>query len=542
MNAVDRGGQKTRRRVRALAWLALAALATSCTVYKVKDMDGRALAAKGKRGRIVSVHTAERYIVFSEKDPAEVKDGAVVGSLRMIYTLDPFDIAEITTSRAGPKIVLKDGTRFRAAASKPVGERVECEAVQAVYVPLDEVVRAKVKTVNTAASILGTLAGAVLVVGALAIDAVTYGDDVPDFDETLTGSLIGSLFESDGTTSSGSGRRRSNKALLGEKESYDTAEETEFWTMEWTPVDGRPGEDGKLRLKVDNSSVVPRGVDEAKLVVVDHPPEVFVAPDVLGTVRAYSHPVVPESATDAAGKDVKELVSATDGILWRTEDGESSPGSASPIRDEITVSFPKPKGARRAKLIVNAANSRWRAEFAREVQARQAPATPNAPPVKDAPKAGSVYQDWEYGKVQVRMLTAFGWQTGQVLFAVGPLLSADVIYNLDLDDVGTDKVWLKLTPPAGYWLFDRLALDYSEDGSVEAAEVAAEEVDGPDAADVLKALASEDGSTLHLGAGDPPAHLTFTVPPPKEGMARSVFLRTVSCYEMPPDPKERKSE
>jgi hypothetical protein len=139
------------------------------------------------------------------------------------------------------------------------------------------------------------------------------------------------------------------------------------------------------------------------------------------------------------------------------------------------------------------------------------------------------------------MLTVSGWQTGQVLFAAGPLPASDLIYDLDLSDVGADKVRLTLSLPSGYWLIDRLALDFGEDLPVAAAVLPVEEVDGPDAAEVLQALAAEDSTTLHLGTEDPPALLTFAVPAPKEGLARSFFLRTVSCYEMPKPATEKKT-
>jgi hypothetical protein len=521
MNAGDERGTAMKRPARLIACLAAAALAACCTVYKIKEMDGKALAAKGNKGRIVSVTTAEGPVNFSEKDPAEVKGGGVVGSLREICTVDPLDFAEIAPGKGGPNVVLRDGRRFRVAASKSVGESVECEAVKAVYVPLDEVVRAKVRTVNSAASILGTLAGVVLVAGMVALDVATYDavDNWPGTD--FTGGMIDSLIESCDSAPAGSGRRRSNKALLGAKDASNAAQDTEFWTMEWTAVDARPGEDGKLRLRLGNASGVPRGIDEAKLIVVDHPPGVMVAADVLGTVRACPGPVAPDSAA-VGGQDIKELVSVRDGVLWRTAERDAASGQAAPARDEIALSFAKPKGARKAKLIVSASNSSWRVQFAREV-----------PP--------ALYQDWEFSKVRVRMLTVFGWQTVQVLFATGPLPASDLIYNLDLSDVGTDKVWLKLALPSGYWLIDRLALDFGGDLPVEAAVLPVEEVDGPDAAEVLQALAAEDSTTLRLGIEDPPALLTFAVPQPKEGSARSFFLRTVSCYEMPAQAKGGKN-
>ena len=524
MNAVDKRGTGMKRQARLIACLAVAALASACTVVKIKDLDARALAAKGRRGKIVSVQTADASVVyhFSEDDPAIVKNGAIFGNMHSLQTFDPFEVADINPGAAGTRIVLKDGSRFRAIASRALDERIECEAVKTVWIPLDEVGRAKVRTVNAAAAIFNTFAGVALVAGALVLDyAINGDDDEVDPDDTLAGQMISSLFETGGAGASGPRLSKGNAALLGRKDSPGVAEETEFWTMEWTPLDVRPGEDGKIRVPVDNRTGVPRGIDEARLIVVDHPPGVSVAPDILGAVRSFSAPVVPESAADGLERDIKDLVSAGDGVFWRTPGGDPAAAETPPLRDEITLSFPRPKGSRSARLIVKAANSCWRAEFARQVPARAASAAP------------SVYQEWEYAKVRVRLLTVNSWQTGQALFAVGPLPSSDMIYNLDLSDVGTDKVWLKLTPPAGYWLFDRLALDFGDDTPLEATEAAAEEVDGPDAALVLQALAAEDGTTLRLDAGDPPALLTFTLPPPIEGMARSLYLRTVSCYEMP---------
>jgi hypothetical protein len=272
---------------------------------------------------------------------------------------------------------------------------------------------------------------------------------------------------------------------------------------------------------------LPRGIDEAKLVVVDHAPGLVVAPDIRGGMGAFSNLVTPSAATDGDGRDITRLVRDKDGDFWRSPGGDSAADPKARPRDEITLEFPRPKGARRAKLVVNATNSAWPAEFAREVLATSGEAAPGAKPTP-------VYQDGEFTKLRVRILTAFGWQTGQVIFAGGPLPAEDMIYALDLEDVGTDKVWLKIAPPAGYWLIDRLALDFSEDAPVEGVEVDAEAVDSPDAAEVLKALAVEDGSTLFLENPGSQSVLTFSAPPPKEGMERTLFLRTVSCYEMPP--------
>jgi hypothetical protein len=163
----------------------------------------------------------------------------------------------------------------------------------------------------------------------------------------------------------------------------------------------------------------------------------------------------------------------------------------------------------------------WRAQFAREVLGRPG-------------GAKLLYREGELTRLGVRLETVFGWQTGQVIFAGGPLPAEDAVYGLDLGDVKGSTVRIKLEPPVGYWLIDRLALDFGEDTPVDEVLVDAEDVDSPDAAEVLRALTVEDGSTLFLVNPGSQSVLIFAAPPPKEGMERTLFLRTVSCYEIAP--------
>jgi len=529
MNARDERGTMMRKHARAVACLILAALGASCTVYKIKEMDAKTLAAKGRKAAILSVKTTTESINFLDNDPAKLKGDGVVGNVHGELDIDPYDIAELIPAGKRAKVVLKEGTRVEVISSQRAVDGLKCQVVWPTWIPLNEVVQAKVRTVNTAASVLSTLGGVVLFVGALALDAALYGDDEEvDPDETFSGSLIAPVMDSLLGTGAGNPKLpRSLDALSSLKGETNTAEETEFWIMEWTPVSAEPGEDGKFRVRLENGSGVPRGVDEAKLVVVDHPSGLVVAPDIRGGMGAFSNPVTPSAATDGDGRDITRLVRDKDGDFWRSPGGDSAADPKTRPRDEITLEFSRPKGARRAKLVVNATNSAWPAEFAREVQALPGVET------KDQ-KIPPIYQEGEYTKLRVKILTAFGWQTGQVIFAGGPLPAEDMIYNIDLDDVGAGKIWLKLEPPAGYWLIDRLALDFSEDAPIEGVELDAEAVDSPDSVEVLCALAVEDGSTLFLEESGTQSLLTFTAPPLKEGMERTLFLRTVSCYEMPP--------
>ncbi len=529
MNAGNRGRTERTKLVSGAVCLAAAALSVSCAVYQVKELDGKAVAAKPPKGKIVSVTTAEKRVDFAYKDPARVKDGAIVGNVHASLALDPFDIADMTKADKLLRVVHKDGDRFLVLSSLKADDKILCHAAYPQYIPLEHGVSVKLKSVNTAASILSSLGGAVLLVGALAVDGAVYGDDEEvDFEDTISGSLISAMLDSGTGPSPGGAVKpgRSTGYLMSLKNETNTAEEKEFWVLEWTPVSPAPDGDGKYRVPIVNATGVPRGVDEAKLVVIDHPHGLAVGPDVLGNIRSISGLVPPLSATEGDGFDIMSLVRDKDDVFWRGRGGDIDTDPGERPRDEIILEFPKPKGAREALLVVNATNTAWPPQFAREALER---ARARA---KDG-QVDPVYKDWEYAKLKVELLTGFGWQTGQVIFAGGPLPAGDMAYRITLDDVVGGKVSLKLSPPAGYWLIDRVALAFDDLGLIECDVIDAEGLAEPEVVEVLRALAVEDGSTVFLEASGQETVVTFPAPPFKEGMERTVFLRTVSCYEMP---------
>ena len=518
--------------------LAAVLLGNACAFYHVKRMDPKVLAGTGPKGQIVGVRTAGEAFAFPADDPAVVRNGMVLGNVHMGCFLDPVDIVDISPGRLGPNVVLRDGSRFQSPDSRPDGEGVSCEAVRTVCVPVDEVLGVDVRKLDGLGSVLGTLAGVALFAAAVTLDGEGeswFDDDEGGFEEARGGGryrpsdFLGALLDEAGDTPETARRRSASRVLLGLKGNADPAGETEFWAVDWVPVEALPGADGTIVVALGNGSRAVRTVDEARLVVVDHPPGVRVAADSLDGVRALAAPVPPDDANDGGEADVLAPLAAADGVLWRPAGADAGTSRPALARDELTLGFPRPKGARRARLVVTAANSAWPAEFARECQGRvwavadAGHVVPREPP----------YRDWEYGKLRVRLLTVLGWQTAQALFAGGPLPPADRVYDLDLADVGTDKIWIKMAPPAGYWLFDRVALDFGEEPAIEAVALAAASADGPDGAEVAAALEGEGGAVLRLGPGAEPVALTFVLPPPKEGLERTLLLRTVSGYGTP---------
>ncbi len=513
----------TKKSARAVAGLTLVVLFASCTVYKIKELSPKAIAAKGGKANIVAVETKTEKLSFPEGEPARVVDGAIVGKFQASVEIDPFEIAEATRVKKRAQIVMKDGARYEVLASRPSGEHLVCEALVPICVPLDDVLHAETRVTDAGLTVLSTIGG-VVILPILLIQAVKDEDSLGG---AIADEMVSSLFDALIDPPFDPAPRRSKGSHLAAKEPLNVAEGTEFWIMEWAAVAAAPDEQGKIRVRLDNVSAVPRGIDAAKLIVIDHGPAAGVVPDTQGIVRALAGPVAPARAVDRTGRDILPLVAQKDASFWRSPGGDPAPWAAASARDELTLEFPRPAGSRRARLIVNAANTMWPAEFAREVFARGEGAGPGR-------VAKPAYREEEFIKLGVRLETVFGWQTGQVIFAGGPLPAENISYGLDLGDVKGATVRIRLEPPAGFWIIDYLALDFGPEAAPDTAVVDVENVDGPDAAGILRALSEEDGADLFLLDPGAAAVLAFTAPPQKAGMERTLFLRTVSRYEMPP--------
>jgi hypothetical protein len=315
-----------------------------------------------------------------------------------------------------------------------------------------------------------------------------------------------------------------------------------FKIMEWTAIDFNPASGGREKLLFGNELAEPKSVDELKVVVVDHPDGSMVIPDLDGTMHTVSTPAKPQKAYDQHWRDILPLVGKNDGLLWTSPEDERNPKKKEDLRDELIFEFPKPKGAKRVKLIVNATNTMWASHFAGRFLG-----IPGVSPVKTSGPAktdmsGGRSRDWyreeEFYKLRVWVGTKTGWQPRQVIYGGGPFVPRDKVCVLDVGDASGSTLKIKLMPPANFWMIDRLAVDYSKDLPVEVNELNPESAAAPGLSsdEVLSALAEVDGRYLDLPTPTDKVEMTFLPSALKPGMQRSIFLRTVSRYEIRPSP------
>jgi hypothetical protein len=277
--------------------------------------------------------------------------------------------------------------------------------------------------------------------------------------------------------------------------------------------------------------------DEMKLMVVDHPEGMKIVPDDTGGIHTFIQTCAPYRAYDSAGKDLMSKVSENDWIFWQTSMEGKNLDRKEDLRDVLYFEFPKPEGAKTAKLLVNASTTLWGSQMLKRYlelfgnQVREW--------YDEINSLGPAYNRLMDSKtqaerylLQIRVETKEGWKTKGLILGGGPFISKDKAYILDISDVPGDTLKIMLTPPATFWMINYLGVDYSEDRPLNPVEIEALDAVDWKGHNVRDALAFNDNNYLIMPNIGDKAELTFRSLPQLNGRERSIILKASGYYDI----------
>lgn len=290
---------------------------------------------------------------------------------------------------------------------------------------------------------------------------------------------------------------------------------------------------GEYRLLITNEVDETQHTNLLELWVVDHAPGTRVVADDQGRLYSFKKIERLQSAHDR-WNDITAWLDATDRRVWEPEAKPAADGSA---REEIVLSFAKPDTAITANLVVNAATSLWGSYMIKrmvQLRGRGAAgwlASLGTNPV-EAASLGAWYDRDELYKLKIEVEEDSGWTSRGAVIGGGPFISEDRVIPLDIRHVSGNRLRIRLRPPLGFWALNSFAVSYEAGPSPAPQIVRLRAARTSSGADVLAALAANDGLYYSMPDTRERAELRFPAPPPTPGMVRSVFLHSRGWYEL----------
>lgn len=306
---------------------------------------------------------------------------------------------------------------------------------------------------------------------------------------------------------------------------------------DWCALEHMAEADRTYRLRITNELPETQHIDEVKLVVVDHPVGTRVAPDLQGHIRTLARPQPPVEAVDETGRDLRDALSRRDGRFWVSAGRKGDPHRTRDRRDEITLVFPKPAGARRVKLVINGGITRWATQVAQVFLLARGESLDDW--YREVDERGPAffrllawYFQQELYVLPLEVDTVDGWQVRASVYGGGAFAPEDKVYLLDLEGVEGDVLRVRIAPPAHFWKLDYVAADCSDDLPVRTREIAALEARDANGSDLTNLLAGEDDDCFVMPHIGDRAELRFEAPPRTEGTVRSVLLKATGWYRL----------
>ena len=308
---------------------------------------------------------------------------------------------------------------------------------------------------------------------------------------------------------------------------------------EWCSLEALKAVNGRYRLLIANELDETQYTDELKLVVVDHPKGVTVVPEIMGRIHTISNPMTPIQAYDQKGRNIVPLIAQKDEQFWESGLEGRNPEKIEELRDELVLVFPKPEGAKTAKFVANAWTTLWGSQAAKDLLKLFGNKLSGwYAEVNNFGPANRNIWNWYLNEglyvLKIYVETPNGWKAKGMMYGGGPFISKDKCYPLDISDVPGDTLRIKLTPAAGFWRLNYLAMDFTEGLPIRALEIGAAEAFSHQGRDerVPLSLSRPDHQYLVMPEKGDYAELIFMAPSQSPDQDRTVFLKAQGYYDI----------
>jgi hypothetical protein len=327
------------------------------------------------------------------------------------------------------------------------------------------------------------------------------------------------------------------KQYVFDGEPYGGATMRALERTDWSELEHLAASRGQYRLLLTNEVDETQHTNRIALKVVDHPAGTTVVMDREGGAHAFRRLAPLTAARDETGRDLLKWLQQDDRAAWYPDlRAYAREDSIADTRNHITLEFARPPGVTRAFLVSNAATGQWGSHMIRTMLGMRGDRVQE---FYAAVNGSALYRqqllEWnqreELFELTFEVRRGEEWVRQDFIPGGGPFISESRAIPVNLAGVIGDRVQIRIHPPIGFWSLNSFHLAW-EAVDANVTELLPESGSGAGRANVVEALRAADSLTLDFPNRGDRAELTFTAPPVRPGMERTVFAETRGWYEV----------
>lgn len=286
----------------------------------------------------------------------------------------------------------------------------------------------------------------------------------------------------------------------------------------------------EYRIKITNEVKEIQHTNLAELFIIDHPEGSEVLLDKNGNVHIINDPQIPKQAITIRGIDVEDAIIEKDGVSYMSGIPDEYDGSM----DEVILTFDRPVGVEKGNLLFRGKNTFWldyiHGQFS-ELFGEQLDEWNE----KQKSRSSEELMQWSLAQgipLSVYLESDNGWEFVDYFNVVGPLAAKDDVLEIDLSQLTSDTVRIKLESGFLFWEIDYAAMYFTPSIDVRQTRLPATSAINQKGQDVSDLLIHDDDLYYHQPNIGDEVLLKFVVPQKEEGTVRTAILHSKGHYEI----------
>jgi len=292
-----------------------------------------------------------------------------------------------------------------------------------------------------------------------------------------------------------------------------------------------------LHVSVRNQMKEIQYIDELAMLAVEHPVDKIAVHDILGNLYAISSPAPPILAEEAGRGSVLPSVRSADQQMWETDAADTARLYNGELRHQLTFTFERPKGSKRAGLVITAGTSGWGAHMIKQTLALHGDKVDEwySSMTNDEDERKQFFTMTEREEqylLKIYVRKGDTWERRGLLPGNGPLAFEQRVVWIDISDIEGDAIEFRMNPPKMYWSIDQIGVVYDQQKRLTPMPLQYISFISTATDTVRSSITHRDGVYLTLAGPADRIDATWARPRPTEGKTYSYFMRIGGYYEI----------